>query len=281
MSSTKDGYINYKLKKFNMKWIPRNSRVLAIGKSGTGKSTIAFDLLYHHRKIEKGVCISGTQDGLEDYAKIMPKLYIFDEYKPEILQKVIKTQRTSIKNKGKKNTSNCLLVMDDCLFDDSFTKHKEMKYIFFNSRHDKILFLLTMQFPMGIPPALRSNADFIFILRENIIANRKRIYEQYAGMFPNLDVFCNIMDECTEDFNCLVIHNTSKSNKFEDQVFWYKAEQHGDFKIGSKKYWNFHSSSYNENHEEETFIAESKLDAIKSKRKPKNKKLQVIVEKEF
>ena len=42
---------------------------------------------------------------------------------------------------------------------------------------------------MGIPPVLRSNVDYVFILRENNTGNRRRIYEQYAGVFPNFDVF--------------------------------------------------------------------------------------------
>jgi hypothetical protein len=63
----------------------------------------------------------------------------------------------------------------------------------------------------------------VFILRENIVSNRKRIYDSYAGMFPSFEVFCQVMDQCTENFECLVIHNNAKSNKLEDQVFWYKA----------------------------------------------------------
>ena len=45
------------------------------------------------------------------------------------------------------------------------------------------------------------------------------------------------MDQCTENFECLVIDNNVKSNKLHDQIFWYKAQQHGDFKLGSKEFW--------------------------------------------
>ena len=32
---------------------------------------------------------------------------------------------------------------------------------------------------------LRANIDYVFLLRENIYSNRKKLYEQYAGsMFP-------------------------------------------------------------------------------------------------
>jgi hypothetical protein len=58
-----------------------------------------------------------------------------------------------------------------------------------NGRHYKLLFLVTMQYPLGIPPNLRCNVDYVFILRENIVKNRERIYANYAGMFPNFDTF--------------------------------------------------------------------------------------------
>ena len=96
-----------------------------------------------------------------------------------------------------------------------------------------------MQYPLGVPPNLRTNIDYIFILRENYLQNRRRIYEQYAGMFPNFDMFCTVMDQCTENYECLVIHNNAKSNKLEDQVFWYKAEAHDNFRIGKPSFWNY------------------------------------------
>ena len=45
------------------------------------------------------------------------------------------------------------------------------------------------------------------------------------------------MDQCTENYECLVVSNNAKSNKLEDQIFWYKATAHRDFKLGSKEFW--------------------------------------------
>jgi hypothetical protein len=33
------------------------------------------------------------------------------------------------------------------------------------------------------------------------------------------------------------MNNNSQSNKLEDLVFWYKAEMHGDFRIGAAEFW--------------------------------------------
>ena len=101
-----------------------------------------------------------------------------------------------------------------------------MRLLFMNGRHWKIMLIITMQYPLGIPPNLRTNIDYVFILREPYIANRKRIWENYAGMFPTFESFCQVMDQCTENYECLVVSNNAKSNKLEDQIFWYKATGH-------------------------------------------------------
>ena len=113
-----------------------------------------------------------------------------------------------------------------------------------NGRHYKLLFILTMQFALGIPPNLRTNVDYVFILRENIYSNRKRLYDHYAGMFPTFEMFCETMDQCTENFECLVIDNTSKSNKIEDQVYWFKADKVPNFKIGASEFWEYNTNNY-------------------------------------
>ena len=59
-----------------------------------------------------------------------------------------------------------------------------------NGRHWGVMFILIMQWMLGVPPNLRCNIDWVFILRENIHQNRKRLYEHYAGMFPTFEMFC-------------------------------------------------------------------------------------------
>ncbi len=64
-------------------------------------------------------------------------------------------------------------------------------------------------------------------------------------MFPTFEIFAQVMDQCTENFECLVIDNTTKSNKIEDMVFWYKADDHPPFKIGAPSFWEYHNNNAN------------------------------------
>ena len=104
---------------------------------------------------------------------------------------------------------------------------------------------------MDLSPDLRANVDYVFILRENVIQNREKLYKSFFGIFPTFDMFNQVMTACTENYECLVLDNTSKSNKIQDCVFWYKASIRTNFKIGSPAMWNFHKKHYNPRHSTE------------------------------
>ena len=243
--------MNLDLKRFDMKSIsfrPNESKgpvVVLIGRRDTGKSFLVRDLLYYHQDIPIGTVVSGTEEGNGFYGKLVPKLFIHNEYNTAIIENILKRQRGVLKQikremeQFKRSTIDprTFVILDDCLYDNTWARDKMMRLLFMNGRHWKVMLLITMQYPLGIPPTLRTNIDYVFILREPYIANRKRIYENYAGMFPTFESFCQVMDQCTENFECLVINNNSKSNKLQDQVFWYKADEHNDFRLGSKEFW--------------------------------------------
>ncbi len=259
------------LKRFDMRSIsfkPDENKgpvIVLIGRRDTGKSYLVRDVLYYHQDIPIGTVISGTEAGNGFYSKHVPRLFIHDEYSSAIVENILKRQKTVLKQvkreieayKRSKIDPRCFVILDDCLYDNSWTKDKMMRLLFMNGRHWKIMLVITMQYPLGIPPNLRTNIDYVFILREPYIANRKRIWENYAGMFPTFESFCQVMDQCTENYECLVINNNSKSNKLHDQIFWYKADPHGEFKLGSKEFWDI-SKDINSDDEEDVYDPSSR-----------------------
>ena len=258
--------MNLELKRFDMKSIsfkPNESKgpvVVLIGRRDTGKSFLVRDLLYYHQDIPIGTVISGTEEGNGFYGKLVPKLFIHNEYNTAIIENILKRQRGVLKQikkemeQFKRSTIDprTFVILDDCLYDNTWARDKMMRLLFMNGRHWKVMLVITMQYPLGVPPTLRTNIDYVFILREPYIANRKRIYENYAGMFPTFESFCQVMDQCTENYECLVINNNSKSNKLQDQVFWYKADDHNDFRLGSKEFWEL-SKQINDDDDEEQY----------------------------
>tara|TARA_Y100000385_G_C13104576_1_gene646723 strand:+ start:3011 stop:3835 length:825 start_codon:yes stop_codon:yes gene_type:complete len=252
--------MSIKLTKFDMSNIEDDKVVVLIGKRETGKSYLVKDLLYHHQDQPAGTVISGTEGANSFYSTMMPSCFIHGEYNESIIanylnrqKKITKAWKQQMDTTGDSSVDpRGFLILDDCLYDQSWVKSKDVRSLFMNGRHYKSMFIITMQYALGIPPNLRTNIDYVFLLRENIVRNRKQLYEQYAGMFPSFEVFCQVMDQCTENYECLVIHNNAKSNKLQDQVFWYKASPHDDFQIGHPSFWKYHNANYDPDHEDNT-----------------------------
>ena len=270
------------LKKFDMRHItfkPDENKgpvIVLIGRRDTGKSFLVRDLLYYHQDIPIGTVISGTEAGNGFYGQHVPKLFIHEEYSSVLIENILRRQKAVLKQVKKETDTygktkidpRAFAILDDCLYDQSWTRDKLMRLLFMNGRHWKIMLIITMQYPLGIPPNLRTNIDYVFILREPYMTNRKRIWGNYASMFPTLESFSAVMDQTTENYECLVINNNAKSNKLNDQIFWYKAENHPDFKLGSKEFWEL-SKGLGSDDEDEAY------DPSKSKKKSAGQQINV------
>lgn len=247
--------LDFTLRKFNINMLKercaidsrKSPMIVIIGKKDTGKSFLVRDILFHTQEnFPVGTVISGTEVANAFFQDMVPSKFIHDKYRPEIIHNVIKRQamRKDKRLQDKKNNGGhsdidprAFLILDDCLYDATWIKEESTRYVFMNGRHVDLTTMITMQYPLGISPNLRTNVDFVFILRENILGNRRRIYENYAGMFPTFEMFCTFMDQCTENYECLVICNNVSSNRLEDQVFWYKASDHPAFKLCDENHW--------------------------------------------
>ena len=237
--------LNLQLKKFDPRTMGDDRICVFIGKRNTGKSYLIRDIMNYKKHIPTGIVQSATEECNKFYGDFVPDLFIYNEFDKEAIERVMVRQKKLIKDPKKKNIGTFLLI-DDCMYDNRFLKETVMREIFLNGRHAKIFFMLSMQYCMDLPPALRANIDYVFILRENIVANREKLWKNFFGIFPNFDLFSKTMDACTENYECLVLDNTVKSNKIEDCVRWYKAKSPAPkFRVGSPTFWNLHKKSYN------------------------------------
>jgi hypothetical protein len=233
------------LRKFDMASLPADAVVVMIARRGSGKSYLVRDVLYNHRDIPIGTVISPTERANKFYTDFMPSLFIHDEYTPEITDNFVKRQELVMKKVNKEKTlygkstidPHAFIILDDCLYDQTWIKDKNIRYLFYNGRHVKSLVIITCQYPLGLPPTFRCNIDVVFIFKENITSNQRRIYENFAGIFQTFEIFRQVLMQCTEDYHALVIVNNSKSSKLEDNCFWYKAPDHKPFTLGSREVW--------------------------------------------
>jgi hypothetical protein len=197
-------------------------------------------------KIPMVVCMSGTEEGNGFYGKYMHPLCIHGDYKKDIVSNLIKSQHKKVKkcndagiNPDTRPDLGVGLLLDDCGYDKKIMTQKDIRQIFMNGRHWKICFMIGLQYMMGLPPDIRTQIDYVFCLRENIIANQKRLYDNFFGCFQKFSHFQEAFNACTNNYECLVLDNNSKSNKIEDCVFYYKATPNREYKIGSRELWKY------------------------------------------
>ena len=235
--------------------MPDNVTIAMIAKRASGKSYLTKEILFHKREIPTTIAISKTEKLNRFYTDFIPDLYIYDEYDNSILNRVFKRQsqisednEARVKDGKKIKDSRAMLIMDDCMGSKgTWVKEQPISELFFNGRHYNLSFILTMQFSLGIPPEMRSNFDYIFLLAEDFISNRKRLYDHYAGMFPDFNTFQQVFLDLTENYGCMVINNRVHSKDITEKVFWYKAKDPPNFTMGSKVYKKFHNKKYDKN----------------------------------
>jgi hypothetical protein len=256
MATKEIGYGANKLqiKRFNIQTMAPHCTIAMIAKRATGKSFLTREIMFQKRNIASAVAISRTEKLNSFYSEFIPDAYIYSEYSSEILSRIYNRQSTinednkdrTKKGKRKKDDS-LMLIMDDCMSSKgTWLKDPNILELFFNGRHHHISFILTMQYSVGIPPELRSNFDYIFLLAEDKIGNRKRLYEHYAGMFPTFDIFQQVFTEVTDNYGVMVIDNRIQSKNITDKIFWYRAKEVPPFKVGSHKFHKFHEKIYDD-----------------------------------
>ena len=234
-----------------------NPRIAIIAKSGSGKSWVIREIMHYMRDIPCGVVIAPTDKMTGFYNDFLPPSFIHHEYKQDIIPRLLQRQKTILeKNKRRKKDGKKLidprvfLIMDDCMS----TKHLWLKdpnvlAVFNEGRHYQITFILAMQYSLGIQPELRSNFDYIFLLGEDFVNNRKKLYENYAGMFPTRLLFDQVFMQVTDDYGVMVINNRLRTSNIRKKVFWYKAKKRLNFNVGCKYYNTFHDLYFDANHD--------------------------------
>lgn len=212
-------------------------KLTIIGKPGSGKSVLIKYLLHCKKHIiPTGVVISGSEESNDFYKKMFPDLFIYTEYKKEIIENIQKRQKLA-----KRYLTNAwsVFVMDDCMDDTKIFRDPIMISLFKNSRHWNMLSIFSNQYVFDFRPEIRTNIDGVFIFREPNLNNREKIYRNFASIIPTYALFCKIMDQVTEDFTCLFINNAIAVNDWTKCVFWCKADLVDDFKFGCPEYWKY------------------------------------------
>jgi hypothetical protein len=239
--------MSIKLKKFDLQNIKNDATVLILGRRRSGKSWIIRDIMYTKQEIPSGVVYSNTANVNKFFHNFIPEAFIYDEMDINSLDKLIEHQeykfkeyikKYKIKNFDKcKKPFNKFIIMDDVLDDSSWVKERSIKKLLFNGRHVNFFYILAIQYINAIPQKIMSNFDYVFVLNESSLKNRKKIYDSFCGSIENFKTFNNILESCTTDHGCLVIDTHGCS--MENSIFYYKSKNREEFHVGDSGFWKF------------------------------------------
>ena len=206
------------------------------GKRGTGKTKLIADLLAYLRFCATCIVICPTVEASKTYAQHVPELFIYRKWAPEIVDKIVEAQMALGDDVAK---YPCVIIFDDCLFDPKFAKHVSTRNLYMNGRHANITVICAGQYMMDLPPAIRTNTDYVFMLTENCVSNQRRLYTNFGGVFDTFKDFRECFTQIAVDYNAMVINNKCLSSKVQDCVFYYKATLGLRFRVGHKALWQY------------------------------------------
>jgi hypothetical protein len=243
------------VRKFELYMMASCPTLLLIAKRRSGKSWVCRDILRYFKNVPCGVIIAQSEQKADEpfYSEFFPDSFIYYEFNIKILDKIFERQERIIEKSKTKAEQGIIIdprmifLMDDCLADkNKWAKEPQYDNLMYNGRHYKIIYILTMQTPLGISPSLRNNFDYIFLLATDNQGDIKRLYDNYAGIFNNLNEFKTIFKQLTVKHQTMVLSNVASANDdLSKKFFWYKATDTKVGTFGCDKFKRKHEQTYN------------------------------------
>jgi len=211
------------ISKLDLNKVYDDSVVFIFGCKASGKSWLIKDLLWHKQHIPYGTIMGANYDST-------------------ILTNSIKRQTDARKQilEERETHGSCdldrraFILMDNCIHNNDWIHDKCMRALLMSNRTLELLPIMSFDSVPRIPPILFCNIDYAFIFRIDDVVERRRIYQALLYSITTFELFSQLMDKYTTNYECLVIYNGSRTEKLEDCVFWYKAEAHPEFNMPAR-----------------------------------------------
>ena len=243
--------------------------ILMIGARGSGKSFMQLDVMKELAgTFDFGVAMSPTMDTVREWEKCMPRSWIYERFSQEKLEDLISVQKRALREG--REPYHLFLILDDCVYDKKVLKSVAMRELFCNGRHLRIHLSIAVQYLMDMDPSLRSNVDYIVAMKEKILNNRVKLHKYFFGVFPRFDDFSKCFEKCTEAYSAIVMDNTAGSSQPSDCIYWYRASNPGDFRMGKRVFWELserHAKTAEQIRREEAARDEQERDQEMSRKK--------------
>ena len=221
---TNTSITSYKLRRFDPSVAPCFCTWLLVGRRRSGKSRLLFDLL--HRTKHNYDIAFGTAETAESYEKlsqIIPTGSCKKKYDEAFVRHIVSSLRNWHDDPSRAR-KRAVLILDDCMYNKKIMTSDVQREMYMNGRNFFLTTFNTTQYLVDIPPAIRTNVDFVICMKEPIRENRLKLYKYFFGIFPSFDSFEKTFNIVTENYGALVLDNTKTTCTVETNVFWYRGD---------------------------------------------------------
>jgi hypothetical protein len=128
-------------------------------------------------------------------------------FNEKVIDNVIKKQREMLEA-GKHR--HVLIVLDDCVGHSQF-KTPQFELLASQGRHFKISVWISTQHLKKMPPIVRNNADYLYMLGKQTVPVLKTFYEEFGADFGDFENFAEAVREASKNYGVFCINNLKQT----------------------------------------------------------------------
>jgi hypothetical protein len=185
-----------------------------VAKRNSGKSHLMKYLLYNEarRQSFKTVFVISPTSFNGEWDILVGKKNVSNIYSPTWLENLLTAQSKLVK---KKKPNEMLLILDDCVGSAKFND-EVMTKIAIAGRHYKLTCWISSQGYTKIPPLIRTNCDYMFIMNKIPRPVIERCLEEFPPDRDDISNWRSLSDyaaKVTRDYGVLLIDNSGGCTK--------------------------------------------------------------------
>ncbi len=250
------------IREFDIQKMPLSCTWIIVGPPASGKSSLIEQICYYNKhKYPVARVFVGTVEGYKQACNIFGDLYVSPKYDEAEERAHINRQRTvcNLQQCACENKKTCphavgtyaINIIDDASDDPKVFKTKTMKALFkLGSQHYNQLLLVGLQYAIDMPIDIRPSVSYVAIFRQPGVEQRQRLYKNFGGPAGSYENFCDLMEQLTGNYNCLIIKQRSLSNRLEDNIFYLQTKLIGPWRFGCQEFREWNRKRFNPSYRE-------------------------------